>query len=169
MDLIRQFINFLGYCFRCKEDAVHQVCARICLYSQLFIHIRTHIINLCKLADIAHKIKAFGIKITHKFDCIMYILSIYLHSHRTFQFQSNRLNMHFCNQYVYYFECFFLGGGNFFQNSETNERTHLLQHPINSSPAVIANNGNLLRDSQNSVPQKNESNALNRIVQDFAT
>lgn len=55
------------------------------------------------------------------------------------------------------------------QNSETNERTHLLQHPINSSPAVIANNGDLLRDNQNSVPQKNESNALNRIVQDFAT
>ncbi|XP_055312110.1 uncharacterized protein LOC129574312 [Sitodiplosis mosellana] len=78
MDLVRQFINFLANCFRCKEDTIHQ-------------------------------------------------------------------------------------------NSETNERTHLLQHPINSSPAVIANNGNFLRDNQNSVPQKNESNALNRIVQDFAT
>lgn len=55
------------------------------------------------------------------------------------------------------------------QNSETNERTHLLQHPTNSSPTVIANNGDLSRDNQNSVPQKNESNALNRIVQDFAT
>lgn len=56
-----------------------------------------------------------------------------------------------------------------FQNLETNERTHLLQHPINSSPTVIANNGDLSRDNQNSVPQKSESNALNRIVQDFAT
>lgn len=55
------------------------------------------------------------------------------------------------------------------QNSETNERTHLLQHPINSSPTVIANNGDFLRDNQNAVPQKSESNALNRIVQDFAT
>lgn len=26
MDLVRQFINFLANCFRCKEDAVHQVC-----------------------------------------------------------------------------------------------------------------------------------------------
>lgn len=25
MDIVRQFINFLANCFRCKEDAVHQV------------------------------------------------------------------------------------------------------------------------------------------------
>lgn len=55
------------------------------------------------------------------------------------------------------------------KNSETNERTHLLPHPINNSPAVIANNGDLLRENQNALPQKNELNALNRIVQDFAT
>lgn len=55
------------------------------------------------------------------------------------------------------------------QNAEANERTHLLQHPINNSPAVIANNGQLMRENQSAAPQKNESNALNRIVQDFAT
>lgn len=55
------------------------------------------------------------------------------------------------------------------QNAEANERTHLLQHPISNSPTVITNNGHLSRENQNAIPQKNESNALNRIVQDFAT
>lgn len=56
------------------------------------------------------------------------------------------------------------------KNSETNERTHLLSsHPISNSPAVLAHNGDLLPENQSSVPQKNELNALNRIVQDFAT
>lgn len=57
----------------------------------------------------------------------------------------------------------------FGQGSEPNERTHLLPNPVNNSPTVIANNGDFMRENQNTLPQKNELNALNRIVQDFAT
>lgn len=55
------------------------------------------------------------------------------------------------------------------QGSEPNERTHLLPNPVSNSPTVIAQNGDFLRENQNTLPQKNELNALNRIVQDFAT
>lgn len=55
------------------------------------------------------------------------------------------------------------------QGSEPNERTHLLPNPVSNSPTVIANNGDFLHENQNTLPQKNELNALNRIVQDFAT
>lgn len=55
------------------------------------------------------------------------------------------------------------------QSAEANERTHLLSHPVSNNPTVIANDGQLMRESQSAAPQKSESNALNRIVQDFAT
>lgn len=64
---------------------------------------------------------------------------------------------------------FQLVSSSFFQGVEPNERTHLLPNPVNNSPTIIAHNGDLLRENQSTVPQKNELNALNRIVQDFAT
>lgn len=58
---------------------------------------------------------------------------------------------------------------NHLQRNEPNERTHLLPNPVNNSPTVITRNGDASHEHQNAVPQKNEINALNRIVQDFAT
>ncbi|XP_053688086.1 ragulator complex protein LAMTOR1 [Sabethes cyaneus] len=55
------------------------------------------------------------------------------------------------------------------QGSEPNERTHLLDNPVNNSPAVRRSNSeDLSQEFASSVPKKDDVSALNKIIQDTA-
>ncbi|XP_055597893.1 ragulator complex protein LAMTOR1-like [Uranotaenia lowii] len=55
------------------------------------------------------------------------------------------------------------------QGSEPNERTHLLDNPVNNSPAVRRSNSeDLTEEFPSSVPKKDDVSALNKIIQDAA-
>ncbi|XP_055627454.1 ragulator complex protein LAMTOR1 [Toxorhynchites rutilus septentrionalis] len=69
----------------------------------------------------------------------------------------------------YAVSCFICQEDSSAQGNEPNERTHLLDNPVSSSPAVrTANSEDLTQEYPSSVPKKDDVSALNKIIQDTA-